>query len=125
MSKQIRFNALDFEPVKAIALKFPGTKEGFSHEGTPSVKMKDKLMCRLHESGQFIPVRMDIPIRDRYLARYPGIFLLPPNFKGYPYLAMKVHKYDPDFLWKLLEESWLCMATKKEITQWEAMKSAR
>lgn len=125
MSKQIRLHIEDFEPVKAIALEFPGTKEGVTPDGAPSVKMKDKLMCSLHQSGELITIRLEVYIRDQYLARYPSIFLLPPNFKGYPYLAMKIHQYDPVFLRKVLEESWLGMASKRDLVQWEAVKSSR
>ena len=51
MKKPINFNYSDFDFVKNIALKFPDTEESVSHEGTPSIKMRGKLLCRLHDSG--------------------------------------------------------------------------
>ncbi|KQT17352.1 hypothetical protein ASG31_08035 [Chryseobacterium sp. Leaf404] len=74
-TKPQNFNYSDFEAVKNIALTFPGTEESTSHEGTPSVKMRGKLMCRLHDSGEFIPIRLDFEFRDRYLKTYPEIFI--------------------------------------------------
>lgn len=56
-SKTITFNYADFEPIKNIALTFPGAEECMSHENTPSIKVFEKLMCRLHESGGFVPIR--------------------------------------------------------------------
>ena len=64
-SKTVNFNYADFEAVKNIALTFPDAEESISHEGTPSVKVRGKLMCRLHESGKFIPIRLDFAIRDK------------------------------------------------------------
>ncbi|WP_373519885.1 hypothetical protein [Pricia sp.] len=45
------FKYSDFDLVKSIALSFPDTEESISHEGTPSVKVRGKLMCRLHDAG--------------------------------------------------------------------------
>jgi hypothetical protein len=52
----ISYNYSWFEPVKNIALTFPGTKEAVSY-GTPSVKVNGKFMCRIN--GDFIPIRLD------------------------------------------------------------------
>lgn len=80
-SKMANFNYGDFDTVKKIALTFPGTAESVSHEGTPSVKVQNKLMCRLHESGEFIPIRLDFEIRDKYLDSHPEIFKIQPGEK--------------------------------------------
>ncbi|SDI75658.1 hypothetical protein SAMN05421846_11311 [Chryseobacterium taeanense] len=116
------FDPKDFEAVKNIALNFPGAEESISHEGTPSVKVRGKLMCRLHDSGEFIPVRLDFEIRDHYLERYPEIFHLPDHFKPYPYLCMWTYHYDKKLLHEILELSWKGLATKKQISEYEAEK---
>lgn len=116
------FDPKDFEAVKNIALNFPGAEESISHEGTPSVKVRGKLMCRLHDSGGFIPIRLDFEIRDHYLERYPEIFHLPDHFKPYPYLCMWTYHYDKKLLHEILELSWKGLATKKQISEYEAEK---
>lgn len=115
----VDFNYTDFEAVKTIALTFPGTEESISHEGTPSVKVRGKLMCRLHDSGKFIPIRLDFEIRDRYLDSHPEIFHLPDHFKPYPYICMWIHHYDPTFLKEILELSWKGLATQKQIKEYK------
>ena len=65
--KMLNFRYSDFDFVKNIALTFPDTQQSVSHEGTPSVKVRNKLMCRLHDSGEFIPIHLDFKIRDKYL----------------------------------------------------------
>ena len=62
--KNIKFNPADFEPIKKIALLFPGAEESISHENTPSIKVRGKLMCRLHDCGEFIPIHLDFEKRD-------------------------------------------------------------
>ena len=124
-NKAVNFNDADFEPVKRIALTFPGTEESTSHENTPSVKMRGKLMCRLHDKGEFIPIRLGFELRDRYLDSHPEIFHLPDHFKAYPYICMWIHQYDKKLLTEVLEVSWKGLATKKQVEEWEAGKGNR
>jgi hypothetical protein len=119
-SKEVNFNYSDFEVVKNIALTFPDTEESISHEGTPSVKVRGKLMCRLHECGEFIPIRLDFKLRDKYLESHPDIFHLPDHFKGYQYICMWTHNYDKKLLTEILELSWRSLATKKQIEEWQS-----
>lgn len=118
-NKTVNFTYSDFEAVKNIALTFPDTEESVSHEGTPSVKVRGKLMCRLHDSGEFIPIRLDIELRDKYLDSHPEIFHLPDHFKSYPYICMWIDKYDKKLLMDVLEQSWKGLATKKRIKEYE------
>lgn len=113
------YNPADFETVKQVALSFPETEEAISHEGTPSVKVRGKLMCRLHESGSFIPIRLNFELRDQYLNSHPELFHLPDHFKNYPYLCMWVHHYDIQLLKQVLALSWRGLATKKAIKAYE------
>lgn len=119
-TKTINFNSTDFEAVKNIALTFPGAEESVSHEGTPSVKVRGKLMCRLHESGEFISIRLDFEIRDKYLDSHPEVFHLPDHFKAYPYICMWTHHYDKKLIAEILEQSWKGLATKKLLKAYEA-----
>ena len=118
-SSQLKFNPADFEPIRQIALQFPGTVEDVSHENTPSIKVRGKLMCRLHDSGEFIPIRLDFAARDEYLSQYPEIFLLPDHFKNYPYICMYIHRYNQRLLKEVLELSWRGLASVKQIREWE------
>lgn len=111
--KILNFNYSDFNGVKNIALSFPDTEESISHEGTPSVKVHNKLMCRLYESGKFIPIRLDLEIRDKYLESYPVFFHLPNHFKVYPYICLWTGKYDKNLLTEILKLSWKGLATNK------------
>ena len=121
-SKTVNFDYADFETVKNIALTFPGTEESISHEETPSVKVRGKLMCRLHDSGKFIPIRLDFKIRNRYQDSHPEIFHLPDHFKAYPYICMWTHNYDKDLLTEILELSWKGLASRKQVKKYDDKK---
>ncbi len=114
-----KFNYADFDIIKSIALTFPDTEEGISHEGTPSVKVRGKLMCRLHDSGEFIPIRLNFELRDKYLDSHPEIFHLPDHFKAYPYICMWLDYYKIIFLTEILVLSWKELATKKQVKEYE------
>lgn len=120
--KTINFNYSDFEPIKNIALTFPGTEESTSHENTPSIKVRGKLMCRLHENGEFFAIHFDLDKRDEYLESYPEIFHLPNHYKPYPYICMWTHSYNKKLLSEILELSWKALASKKQIKEWETTK---
>jgi hypothetical protein len=120
--KAINFNYADFEPIKNIALTFPGTEESTSHENTPSIKVRGKLMCRLHESGAFTPIRLNFQLRDKYLDSHSEIFHLPDHFKAYPYICMWLHNYDKKLLTEILELSWKGLATKKQVKEYDEKK---
>lgn len=117
-TKPQNFNYSDFDAVKTIALTFPGTEESVSHEGTPSVKVRGKLMCRLHDSGEFIPIRLDFKLREKYLEAYPEIFHLPDHFKNYPYICMWINNHNQKLINEILELSWKSLATKKQIKEY-------
>jgi len=121
--KSTRYDPADFEVVKRVALTFPETEEGTSHEGTPAVKVRGKLMCRLHDSGEFIPIHLDFETRNQYLDSHPEIFHVPPHFKNYPYICMWIHRYDQKLLKEILELSWKGLATKKSIKAYEESQS--
>ena len=124
-NKAVNFNYADFEPIKKIALTFPGTEESISHENTPSVKVRGKLMCRLHDSGEFIPIHLDFELRDNYLESHPEIFHLPDHFKAHPYICMWIHNYNKSLLTEILELSWRGLATKKQVQEYDGKKTTK
>ncbi len=117
------FSYSDFDVVKNIALSFPGTQESVSHEGTPSVKVRGKLMCRLHESGDFIPIHLDFETRDGYLESNPEFFHLPDHFKAYRYICMWTYCRDTELINEIIGLSWKGLAGKTLIKKFELQKN--
>ncbi len=123
--KILNFNYSDFDYVKNIALTFPDTQESVSHQGTPSVKVCNKLMCRLHDSGDFMPIHLNFDLRGKYLDSYPEFFHLPDHFKAYKYICMWINCRDTELIHEILELSWKGLATKKMIKKYEEEKTMK
>lgn len=119
--KDINYRYADFEPIKNIALTFPGAEESVSY-GTPSIKVNGKFMCRIN--GDFIPIRLSFELRDEWLARYPEVFHLPDHYKNYPAICMWVNTCNKKLLSEIVELSWKSLATKKQIAEWEGKRKS-
>ena len=124
-SKTVNFNYADFEPIKNIALTFPNTAKSTSYQKTSSIKDRGKLMCRLHDSGEFTPIRLDFELRENYLDSHPEIFHLPDHFRAYPYIYMWTHNYDKDLLTEILKLNWKGLAIKKQLEEWQTRTTNR
>ncbi len=122
-AKPILFNPRDFDPVLETALRFPGTEESVSHYNTPSVKVKGKFMCRLHEDGDFIATHMPFEEREKYLEHYPEAFHLPEHYLKYPYVCIWIEALSRIPLQEILEKSWRSVATAKLQAEYDAGKN--
>lgn len=80
-------------------------------------------MCRLHESGEFIPIHLGFEIRDKYLDSHPETFHLPDHFKAYPYICMWTHHYDKKLVEEILEQSWKGLTTMKQVKEYDENKT--
>lgn len=122
IKRVINFDPGDFEPVRRVALTFPGAEESISHEGTPSIKVRGKLLCRLHDNGKFIPIQVGFENRKILLEKYPDDFTVPDHFLNYPYIAMSVPQTKLSLLREVIEMAWRQLASKKQISEWEKSK---
>lgn len=107
-----------FEPIRQVALAFPGAEDSLSHNATPSIKVRGKLLCRLHESGEFIPIHVGFEHRDYFLETYPETFHLPKHFRKYPYIALWLQHYSPRVLREVLEVGWRGLASQRQLRDW-------
>jgi hypothetical protein len=58
--------AVTFEQVRLAAHVFPGVEDSTSY-GTPALKVRGKLLARLHQSGECLVLRADL--LDREISR--------------------------------------------------------
>ena len=108
-----------FEPVRQVALLFPGTEDSLSYGDTPAIKVRGKLLCRLHDSDEFIPIRLGFEHRERYLDSHPELFHVPAHFK--PYLCLWMNRCPPHLLREVLELGWRERASRQQVQQGEQL----
>lgn len=75
-------------------------------------------MSRLHESGEFIAIRLGFEYHEQYLEMYPETFHIPDHYKGYPYICMWTNKFNKKVIVELLELSWKGLASKTQLKEW-------
>ena len=82
--------------------------------GTPSLKVRKKMVCRVREDGVTLVVRMDLAERNALLASDdPGPFFITPHYADYPAVLIALPKVDRQELLEALAESWLMVAPKR------------
>lgn len=111
--KVINFTPSTFEPLRQLALLFPNAEDSLSHYNTPSIKIKQHLLCRLHENGAWFAMRTDFKSRDEFLEQYPESCFITPHHKNYPYICVHTANYTVALLKAILESGYKAITEKK------------
>ncbi|TYP73231.1 MmcQ/YjbR family DNA-binding protein [Paenibacillus methanolicus] len=104
------------ESIRQIALSLPGVAESVSY-GTPSFKLKDKLLARFHEDGVNLVLKMDADTRDFYMQANPERYYITDHYRGYPYVLVRLSEVDLDELTGHFRQLWKEHAPKKLLRQ--------
>ena len=100
-----------------LALKLPGAEESTSY-GTPSVKVKGKIMSRLRtEAEGALALRCDFIERATLLQVAPDVFFVTDHYLNYPMVLVRLDKVRADALPVLVENAWRLVAPAKLIAQ--------
>lgn len=110
---------LTFDDVARLASRLPGVEVGTSY-GTPSLKVKSKMVARLWEDGTTLVLRLPFVVRDHLIARAPLTFFLTDHYTNYPYVLVRLGAVRAKELQELLEESWRQVASKRLVDQLDA-----
>ena len=103
--------------VVAIATRFPGVHETTSY-GTPSLKVRDKFLCRLRTNPDALVVRViDVGDQEALLLGDPDVFFKTPHYDDVPYVLVRLDAVDPGQLAELVEDAWRTQAPKRLIAQ--------
>ena len=105
-----------------IALKLPGTQESTSY-GTPSVKVKGKILSRLRtEAEGGLALVCDFIDREILLQADPETFYLTEHYRNYPMILIHLDKIRPDALPDLVERAWRMRAPAKLVKDYDSAK---
>jgi hypothetical protein len=108
-----------WDDVVAIGSKLPGVEEATSY-GTPSLKVRDKFMCRLRTDPDALVVRVvDLEDREALLQGQPKKYFSTPHYDGHPYVLVRMHAITRKELAELLEDAWRIRASKRLLAEYE------
>ena len=109
-----------WEDVVEIGTGFPGVETSTSY-GTPALKVKGKLMCRLRTDPDALVVRvLDVADSEALLQGRPEVFFTTPHYDGYPYVLVRLEVADRIQLSELLEDAWRIRAPKRMVAEYES-----
>jgi hypothetical protein len=109
-----------WEDVAALGERFPQTEASTSY-GTPALKIRGKLMCRLRTNPDALVVRVfDMEDREALLRGQPDVFFTTPHYDGWPFLLVRLDVVGPDQLAELVEDAWRIQAPKRLVAAYDA-----
>ena len=107
----------EWADVVAIGARFPGIVETTSY-GTPSLKVRDKFLCRLRTNPDALVIRViDVGDQEALLLGQPDVFFTTPHYDNVPYVLVRLDAVDPAQLAELVEDAWRTQAPKRLIAQ--------
>ena len=83
-----------WDDVAEIGPGFPGVETSTSY-GTPALKVKGKLICRLRTDPDALVVRvLDVADAEALVQGGPEVFFTTPHYDGYPYVLVRLEVVD-------------------------------
>lgn len=106
------------ESFRKMALSLPGMIESITY-GTPSFKLKDKLLARFHEDGESLVLKMDFETRDFHMQINPDSYYITDHYIKYPFVLVKLYNIDFEELKGHLHRIWRLSASKRLLKAYE------
>jgi hypothetical protein len=100
-----------FEQVRLAARGLPGVEDSTSY-GTPALKVRGKLLARLHQDGECLVLRADLLDREILLQSDPQVFFITDHYRDFPWILVRFASIDPQALPDLMERAWRLVAPK-------------
>ncbi|MGL4542472.1 MAG: MmcQ/YjbR family DNA-binding protein [Polymorphobacter sp.] len=94
----------DWDHVTRIALALPLTTLGSSY-GTPSLKVRGKLLARLRDDG-VMTLKVEDGLREALLDTQPEVFFTTEHYTGYPVLLVRLDRADAAQIATLVQRGW-------------------
>jgi hypothetical protein len=111
--------AVTFEQVVLAARTLPGIEQSTSY-GTAALKIRGKLLARLHQSGECFVLRADLLDREIMIQSDPEVFFVTDHYRDHPWVLVRFAAVEPGALCELLERAWRLVAPKTLLARYEA-----
>lgn len=105
--------------VREIAHALPGVQDATSY-GTPALKVRGKLLARLHQSLDCLVLRADYLDRQILMQVAPDVYFLTDHYQDYPWILVRLAQIEDRALPELIERSWRLVAPKALQAQYDA-----
>lgn len=115
----------DYRRLCKFALTLPGVEESTSY-GTPSLKVKGKIMARLRSEAEgALALRCDFLDRQILLQARPQAFFVTDHYLDYPMVLVWLNVVGQQELKDLVERAWRMVAPQKLVAEYDAERESR
>jgi hypothetical protein len=112
--------AQSWADVIEIGSTLPEVEESTSY-GTPAIKVRGKLICRMKEDGESLAVKvLDLEDKEALLQSEPDVLFTTPHYDGYAFVLVRLGAVPRALLAELIEDSWRCVAPKRLLAAYDA-----
>ena len=91
-----------YDTIRRLALELAGVEESTSY-GTPALKVRGKLMVRLHDDRDKIVLRMPFDRREELMAGDPKTYFITDHYRDYPWVLVSLKEVHLDAVQDLLQ----------------------
>jgi hypothetical protein len=110
---------VSFAQVGLTARALPGVEHSTSY-GTAALKVRGKLLARLHQSGDCFVLRADLLDREILMQSDPEVFFITDHYRDHPWVLVRLTSVEPSTLSELLERAWRLVAPKTLVMKYDA-----
>jgi len=104
---------MTFDELSTILLSWDFV-EPSTHYGTPSFKVRGKMLTRLKEDGDSIVVKgVDPDERAMLCEADPDLYYFTDHYRNYPMLLMRLSRADPETVTTMLKRTYIELLPKK------------
>jgi hypothetical protein len=111
-----------FQAVAAVACQLPEVEISKSY-GTPSLKVRGKMMARLLDEGDVLVLRTELLDRQILMQADPDTFFITDHYRNYPLVLVRLDNVSRAALPDLMERAWRLVAPNTLIAKFEAARS--
>lgn len=106
---------MTFDDLRDLMRTLPGAVEGTSY-GTPAFRVRGKYLCRMHEDGTSLVLKVDDPIeREGLLALQPDPYYLTDHYVGTTLLLVRLSAIEVGDIRDVIERAWRRLASKRDL----------
>jgi hypothetical protein len=104
---------MTFAELSEILLRWPLVEASTSY-GTPSFKVKGKLLTRLREDGDSLLIKGVGPEeRDMLCEAYPDLYYFTDHYRDYPMVLIRLSRADTETVTSMLDRTYRTLLPKK------------
>ena len=107
-----------FARVREIAHALPGVEDGTSY-GTAALKVRGKLLARVHQTMDCLVLRVDFLDRQILLQSAPEAFFITDHYRDYPWVLVRFSAVLEAALPDLIERAWRLVAPRALVAKYD------